>query len=126
MSVSDKYLEEYEKSIKQRDFFEQTYVEPTKYQTPSINYIPRNTGSTNWILKSAILNDKVIIVCKNGACREDLRRKFEEIRREFYYQLSSPLPPRNPNWPYIICLSEYDNAIRGNRVPIVFDNSCFF
>lgn len=127
MSVSDKYLEEYEKSINVRDFFEQTYVEPTKYKTPSINYIPRNTGSSNWILKGAIINEQVIIVCKDGRCKDDLRRKYHQMRRDFYYQLIGSAPPQSDrNWPMFITVAEYDTRIRGYRVPIVFDNSCFF
>lgn len=123
MSVSDKYLEEYEKSIKQRNIF----VEPTKYQKPNINYIPRNVGSTNWILKGAIINEQVIIVCKDGRCKDDLRRKYHQMRRDFYYQLIGSAPPQSDrNWPMFITVAEYDTRTRGYRVPIVFDNSCFF
>lgn len=118
-SSPDPSLDEYKK-------FDTRWIEPTKYDRPRVNYIPRQTGSTNWILKGAIINEEVIIVCKDGRCKDELRRKYHNMRREFYYELTGREYPPSENWPMFITIAEYDIKIRGRRVPIVFDNCCFF
>lgn len=103
-------------------------IERTKYNAPKVNFIPRNMGSTDWILKAAILDERVMIICKDGRCKEELRMKYRDLRREFYRQLTGSEPPPlvDQTFPMFITISEYENKIRGHRVPIVFDNSCFF
>lgn len=101
--------------------------EPTKNTSPKIKYIPRNNGSTSWILKGAIINENVIIVCKDGACKRDLQRKYIQMKRQFYLEMTGSEPSVGSNlYPKFLTLNEYDIGIRGHIVPIVFDNSCFF
>lgn len=100
-------------------------IEPTRNPRP-VRFIPRNVGSTDWILKGAILNGNVMIVSKNRRCSDELKNKYFHMKRDFYFQLTGSEPPVGDDSPIFITLDEYETKIRGYRIPIVFDNSCFF
>ena len=92
----------------------------------------RQRGYSTWILKGAILEPKVFIVCANGQNRKWLSDKYyqmchdvsvEEMRLEGRASILF-----STEWPKFITMNEIEQNIRGRdqHIPVIFDNSCFY
>lgn len=89
----------------------------------------RQRGYSTWILKSALMNPKIFIVCGNGASRQFMERKFQDYLREL--RTVTPdggLDPIYDEWPKFIIMERVRyNLVGTDRfIPFIFDNSCFF
>jgi hypothetical protein len=85
----------------------------------------RQTGSSSFLLKSAIVNPDCYIICRDGNSKSDLRRHFRTIIEEDeifrnIYESNNSLEPKFKT------LEEMEQ-LRGHlEKPIIFDTSCFF
>lgn len=83
----------------------------------------RQTGSSTWILFSAVRLPNCILVFHNERHARDMEDKYIEILRRV--GLSRDDPRRG----YPIFTTVNSQLFRGGgygRLPIIFDNSCFF
>jgi len=91
----------------------------------------RNRGYTTWMLKSALHNPKVFIVCKDGRCQRETQAKFNDMAREVHEESMRTMGISSIelyyDWPKIITMDRVENSIRGygQFIPVIFDNSCY-
>lgn len=92
----------------------------------------RHRGYTTWLLKSAILNPMIFIVCKDGRNKDDLQTKFSEMVFELH-KVTMATSGRDirslyNEWPKFITMDRVSDSIRGHDqfIPVIFDNSCYY
>ena len=82
----------------------------------------RCTGNTSWILKSALNNPECIIVVGTTGELHALNREYEKLinnspwYKKIYWTLTKRSYPK---------FTTVDNVIPGDKLPLIFDNSCF-
>ena len=80
----------------------------------------RQTGSTTWILKSAIKNPECIIVCRNMQQAKGLERKYNKmlsdvwLGKKLWWKLFGRKQPK-----FLSIRSNF----RGFGLPVIFDNA---
>ena len=89
----------------------------------------RQRGYSTWILKSALINPKIFIVCGDRQSRLYMHRKFRDYLREL--RTITPdggLDPIYIEWPKFITMNRVEFEIIGvdRFIPVIFDNSCFY
>lgn len=91
----------------------------------------RHRGYTTWMLKSALINPKVFIVCKDGRCQRETQAKFNDMARAFHEEsmrtVGRSIIELYYDWPKIIRMENVSDSIRGydQFIPVIFDNSCY-
>lgn len=92
----------------------------------------RNRGYTTWMLKSALHNPKVFIVCKDGRCQHETQTKFKEMVYELNHDsmrcMGKTITNLYDEWPKFITMDRVSISIRGydQHIPVIFDNSCYY
>lgn len=104
--------------------------------------VPRQTGNTTWILKSALTNREVIIVVSALCVVQEYKTRFIELMVENEIEITNEqihnfmYNPRRHNYfrddfkmPEIMTLKNFNSIMESSKLPIkgpiIFDNSCF-
>lgn len=83
----------------------------------------RRSGSSTWILISAIYNPRCVIVSGNLETSRDLQYKYDRLIEtnqmisQIYNEVNNQQRPM---------FKTINDDISGYNIPIIFDNSCFF
>ena len=80
----------------------------------------RQTGSTTWLLFSAVRFPKCILVFYNRKYAEETEQRYNEILRQVGIRRN------DPRRGYPIFTSVESNFHGLGDLPIIFDNSCLF
>jgi hypothetical protein len=84
----------------------------------------RNCGTSEWILKSSIVNPECIIVYRNENTKQEHERKFERLVSQD--PVFNGLYEHNERKrPIFTTIDNLMTAIRGKRLPLIFDPECF-
>ncbi len=100
-------------------------IDNTLYQLRNICLRNRQVGSKTFILKSAIINPDCFIVSLNLALVCDMR--------DIYHKMINEDPVLNEIYlsngrrePKFVTLNQMEQMVGYERLPIIFDSSCFF
>jgi len=83
----------------------------------------RQCGSTTWILDSAVLFPKCILVFWNMKYAREMECRYNEIVKDLIKRGIIPIDLHRDR---PIFTSVESNLNGMERMPIIFDNSCFF
>jgi hypothetical protein len=90
----------------------------------------RQTGSSSWIIDSAIKNPNIILVCENFRMSNTMKSIFFEKKKQlsFFKKILYYLKFRNLSPEFISIDNLNDNFFRGRNKtkPIIYDNSVVF
>ena len=92
----------------------------------------RNRGYTTWMLKSALHDPKVFIVCKDSRNKNWVQTKFKEMVYELNHDtmrcMGKTITALYDEWPKFITMDRVELSIRGygQFIPVIFDNSCYY
>ena len=85
----------------------------------------RQTGSTEWLLKSAAVNPNCYVVSRDYNNKRELARLYTEliVENEIFRQLHAE---NNSVFPKFVTMNEMKRMVGHQRLPVIFDSSCFF
>lgn len=92
----------------------------------------RNRGYTTWMLKSALHNPKVFIVCRDGRNKDYVKNQFDNMVRVIHEESMRTMGISSVElyleWPKFITMDRVSVSIRGydQFIPVIFDNSCYY
>jgi len=87
----------------------------------------RGTGNTTYILKAAIHNPKVIIICRNSETSNYLKDEYKDMLKNSNWLLKLKWKIFGRSEPFFVSAqSSQVRRLSMFRRPIVFDNSSLF